>query len=142
MGKISTVLGELFAPAAFVYRVFKERFDAKLCNFERFLSVDDAFNLPVIEARLIMYFLVVKDRKGKTGEENQQLKLSYTELKHHVPNKKSFYSAINGLIDKGIIEKVPDKQSVYKFNPFMMRNLTNAQALEMKVTKPNPFNGG
>ena len=123
-------------------KTFKASSKPKKVNLERFLTLDEMFSLTINEYRLINYFILSKQHKKgiDDGEINQQIKYSYAELKEYIPNKKSFYAAINRLVELDIIESIPGKPSTYRFNPLCISNLTQEQAVRMGVIKANLYN--
>jgi hypothetical protein len=131
--------GPMFAPSN--NKTFTN-FLPKKMNKDKFMDEDLIFELTLTDYRIITYFEVMKQKKTKLeyGEENQEIKLSYTELKHRFPSKKSFYDSIANLIRLDIINKVDDKAAVYRFNPLFISNLTTQQSVAMGIEKPNSFN--
>lgn len=137
MNKDILDLGPLYAP-----QTFKNAFKSKMNNKERFLTEDMVFNLSLTDFRIITYFEITKGRKMgiDDGEENQTIKLNYTELKHRFSNKNVFYKSLKNLEELDIIKKLDGVASMYRFNPFFISNLTTAQAIKMGVVKRNLYN--
>lgn len=131
--------GDMRAPNR---KTFKASHKPKKINLERFLSVEDMFNLTLNDHRLIMYFVMTKPHKKgiDDGEWNQTIKYSHSDLKEYISNKNVFYAAIKKLIDLDIISKIPDQPAMFRFNPLCVSNLTQDQAINMGVVKPNIFN--
>lgn len=131
--------GDMRAP---IRKKFKASYKPKKNNLERFLSLEDMFNLTINDHRLIMYFSITKPHKKgiDDGEWNQTIRYSHSDLKDYISNKNVFYAALKRLIELDIITKVPDQPSMYRFNPLCISNLTQEQAVVMGVVKPNMYN--
>lgn len=119
--------GEMYAPDS-PKKESINSFRSKKINKEKFISEDMLYDMTLYEFRIITLFEISVNRSNKVLV-NQQLELSYTKLKHRYPKKESFYKAINSLIEKDIITKVPDVRSTYQFNYDFISNNTDQDAI-------------
>ena len=116
-----------------------ESFKSKRFNLERMIPIELLPDLTYYELRIIMLINIQKGQRTKLTMENieynQTFELSLKKNPKLFPNQKSYYTAINNLIDRKLLKKVDGKQSVYMVNPNYISNLTMEQSSLLQNSK-------
>lgn len=116
-------------------------YKSKYINMEKLIDRDFLKEMTIFEMRIILLIQSLKPKKTKLefAEDNQTIDLSLTKNADLFTTPKGYYAAIKRLTDRGFISKVEGKQSLYRFNPYIINNMTHGQSVETGIKQDSNY---